>query len=52
MQPKESNTFKRESFKDTKVNKERLTILVGVNVVSSESLTLHAFYISQNNHTV
>jgi len=35
-----------------KVNKERITVLVGVNVVSTESFPLHVFYISQNNYNV
>jgi len=52
MQPTQTNTFKKESFKGMKVSKERKTILVGVNVVTSESFPLLVFYISQNNHNV
>jgi DUF1365 family protein len=52
MQPTKTNTYKKESSKGMKVNKGRITILVGVNVVSSESLPLYVFYISQNNHNV
>jgi hypothetical protein len=52
MHPTKTNTFKKESFKGMKINKERITILVRVNVVSSESFPLHVFYISQNKHNV
>jgi hypothetical protein len=52
MQPTKTNRFKKESFKGMKVNMERITILVGVNVVSTESFPLHVFYISQNNYNV
>jgi hypothetical protein len=52
MQPTKTNTFKKESFKGMEVNKERITILVGVNVVSTESFPLHVFNISQNNYNV
>jgi hypothetical protein len=51
-QPTKTNTFIKESFKGMKVNKERITILVGVNVVSTESFALHVFYISKNNYNV
>jgi len=51
MQPTKINTLKK-SFKGMKVNMERITILVGLNVVSPESFPLHVFYISQNNHNV
>jgi len=52
MQPTKTNTFKKESFKVMKVNKERIAIRVGVNVISSESFPLHVFYISKSNHNV